>query len=129
MRAKGWISVLALLGVLAHAAAAVHHATRLTGTALQHRTLLADLAKLCHGGTKPAGQAEPELPFIPQPTDGLGGCQVCCGLGSAAALPAPEGASLPAPPPAPVAVASATHCAPQSHHAACPPARGPPALA
>ncbi len=130
MRAKSWISGVAVLGVLVYAAAVVHHATRLTGAALQHQALVADLAKLCHGGARPTGPTEPELPVVPPPGNGdQGGCQMCCGLGSAVALPAPERASLFVPPPASQAVSVAIHCAPQAHHAVCPPARGPPALA
>ena len=129
MRAKSWISGVAVLGVLVYAAAVVHHATRLISAALQHQTLVADLAKLCHGGTKADGPAGSELPFIPQPTEGQAGCQVCCGLGSTVALLAPERAMLVAPLQTVPAGWSATYRAPQSRHAVCPPARAPPAVA
>ena len=127
MRAKSWISVLAVLGVLLHAAAAMHHAARLTGTALQHQALIADLAKLCHGGAREDGPAGSQLPFVPQPGDQTG-CQLCCGLGSVALL-TPERASLPIPVTLAQGAGDAHYCPPQADHAACPPARGPPALA
>ena len=129
MRAKSWISGVAVLGVLVYAAAVVHHATRLTAAALQHQTLIADLAQLCHGGAKLGGPVRLDLPLIPQPTDGQGGCQICCGLGSAVALLAPERAAFFVPPPAALANWSTTYCAPRSLHAVCPPARAPPAIA
>ncbi len=130
MRAKRWISVLAVLGVLMYAAAVVHHATRLIAATLQHQTLVTDLTKLCHGGAGPNRQTGSELPVIPPPGNGdQGGCQLCCGLGSAVALLAPERATAFVPPPAALEHWRATHHAPQSRHAAHPPARGPPALA
>jgi hypothetical protein len=128
MRAKWWISVLAVLGVLVHAAAIARHTTSHAGAALQYHTLLADLAQLCRSDAKTDAAAGPELPFIPPPTDALS-CQVCCGLGSTVASLAPEGASLVVPAPAAVALQLVSYCAPQSRFAACPPARGPPALA
>ena len=103
MRANRWISVLAVLGVLVHAAAVVHHAARQTGAALEHRTLLADLAKLCHGGAATQAAAAPELPIIPPPADTQDDCPLCCALGSAALL-APEPASLATPMSAAVAL-------------------------
>jgi hypothetical protein len=129
MRAKRWISVLAVLGVLVHAAAVVRHSTGLAGATLQFLTLRADLAQLCHGGARPNAPAGSELPYVPQPADGQGACQLCCGLGSAVALLVPERASVFVATAAAVVVRPASYCAPRSTHAACPPARGPPALA
>jgi hypothetical protein len=129
MCAKRWISVLAVLGVLVHAAAVTRHATSHARAAFQYLALRADLAQLCHGGVRADVAPAPELPYIPPPTDGQSGCQICCGLGSAVALLAPERPNLFVPTPAAVSVPTAEYCAPQSSHAPCPPARGPPALA
>jgi hypothetical protein len=129
MRAKRWISVLAVLGVLVHAAAIVRHSTGLTSAAFQYLTLRADLGLLCHSAATANVAADAGLPGIPPPKDGQDCCQVCCSPGSAVALLAPDSASLFIPSVEAVSVGTAQYGAPQPSHAACPPARGPPAFA
>jgi hypothetical protein len=129
MRASKWTAVLAVLGVLVHAGAAAYHSASLAGATFQYLALRADLAVLCHGGSSSNAPADRELPLIPRPADGGNGCQVCCALGAAVALPAAEGAKLPAPPPAASPAFITADRTTPFHHAACPPARGPPVLA
>jgi hypothetical protein len=141
MRECRWIGALALLGVLLHAAAVVQHAVRSSGAAFAHGALLADLGLLCRGGVSPraavaaelprdvAPAVPPALPHVPPPVDAQMSCPVCCGPGPAVALPVPEVAGLVPPPPLAVPVPHAGHRTPPARHAACPPARGPPAAA
>lgn len=129
MRSRKWISVLALLGVLMHAGAIARHNAVMTGANLQYQALLTGLSQLCHSATSGKVLAAAELPFVPKPTDAQNGCPICSGLSPAVALisPQPEVGFTPAP----VAVAfhPDTQCTPDSGHAVCPPARGPPAAA
>lgn len=127
MRSRKWISVLALLGVLLHAGAIARHNAVMTGAAFQYQALLTGLSQICHGSATRVAAAE--LPFVPRPSDAQNGCPICSGLSPAVALSAPwlEVASVAVP------VAIAFHpdarCTPDSGHAVCPPARGPPAAA
>jgi len=129
MRSRKWISVLALLGVLLHAGAIARHNAAMTGATLQYHALLTDLAQLCHGSTTGDALAAAELPYVPRPSDAQNGCPICSGLSAAVALPAPEPAGVIVPAPAAIAFYVDTHCVPDSGHAVCPPARGPPAAA
>ena len=129
MRSRKWISVLALLGVLLHAGALVRHNAAMTGATFQYQALLTGLAQLCHGSATGDVLAAAELPYLPRPSDAQNGCPICSGLSAAAALPAPEPTSIFVPPPPAVAFYVDTHCVPDSGHAVCPPARGPPAVA
>ena len=65
MRSRGWISLLALLGVFLHAGSVVRHNAVMTGAALQYQALVDGLAQLCHGGTNSGALAEP--PYVPPP--------------------------------------------------------------
>lgn len=129
MRARKWISILALLGVLVHAGALVRHNAVMAGATFQYQALLTGLAQLCHSGTTGETLAANDLPYVPKPTDAQNGCPVCSGLSPAVALVAPELlVSL-----VPASVAVAFHGDAQVvacwGHAVCPPARGPPATA
>jgi hypothetical protein len=129
MRDCRWIGALALLGVLLHAAAVVQHAAAFAGATLQVVSLRADLAQLCRGGARRAAVPASELPLLPAPARGQGECQFCCALGSVVALLAPERMGLLVPILGGASVPTAEYRASRSSHAACPPARGPPALA
>ena len=129
MRARRWISVLALLGVLLHAGAIVRHNAAMTGATFQYQALLTGLAQVCHGSATGDALAAAELPFVPRPSDAQNGCPICSGLAAAVALPAPESAGVFVPPPIAIAYHADPHCVLHSGHAVCPPARGPPAVA
>ena len=129
MRSRRWISVLALLGVLLHAGATVRHNATMTGASFQYQELLSGLVQICHGSTTGDVLAAAELPYVPKPTDAQNGCPICSGLSPAVALAAPEPAGAFIPPPVAIALHVDTHCVPNSGHAVCPPARGPPAVA
>jgi hypothetical protein len=127
MRFRTLIRLIAVLGVLLHAAALVRHHGMMLGGHLQHQALLSDLAALCHAGGD-NGSPTAELPWIPAPTQSKSDCPVCAGQVSAFALAAPDLPQLPSR----VAVAESWQIAasrghPQ-YHAVCPPARGPPAV-
>ena len=63
MRARRWISIFALFGVLLHAGAIVRHNAAMTGAALQYQALVTGLAELCHGsGT---ARRRPQFPICP----------------------------------------------------------------
>ncbi|KAB2919799.1 MAG: hypothetical protein F9K29_04210 [Hyphomicrobiaceae bacterium] len=128
MRLRRWISVLAVLGVLLHAGALVHHSAAMLGAALQHSALLSDLALSCHGRGGEAFEVV-DLPWIPKPSDAQNGCPICSGLVSAVALASPWAAEIAAP-----LATAAGHFTTIGSIAdllreALPPARGPPALA
>jgi hypothetical protein len=129
MRSRKWIGILALLGVLLHAGAIVRHNATMTGATFQYQALLTGLAQICHGsGTGGAIDAS-DLPYVPRPSDAQNGCPICSGLSPALALATPQSETVAAPAPAAVEFYVDTHCVPDSGHAVCPPARGPPAVA
>lgn len=128
MRKRSWISVLAVLGVLLHAGALVHHSAGMVGATLAHHALVSDLAQICHPGGAAGAVPASDLPYIPKPADAQG-CPLCSGLGHVFALPAPVPAAMFAPQAAARVFDRGSGPAPQPTHAVCPPARGPPALA
>jgi len=120
---RRWISVVAALGMLAHAAALQRHNTAMLGAAGQLSELAADLARICHGG-EGAGRA---VDRPPSPAEGQADCAICAGLGPAFFDSADGKASLarllaPAPVPPRLAVRSQP-----LKLALRPPVRGPPA--
>jgi hypothetical protein len=129
MRARRWISIFALFGVLLHAGAIVRHNAAMTGAALQYQALVTGLAELCHGSGTAGAAPVSDLPYIPRPSDAQNGCPICSGLSPLVALAAPAPASIFVPQAAGVAFVHHSHCAPVRGHAVCPPARGPPAVA
>lgn len=129
MRSRKWISVLALLGVFLHAGAIVRHNAAMTGATLQYQALLTGLSQLCHSATSGKVLAADELPFVPKPTDAQNGCPICSGLSPAVALAAPKLEVAFVVASVVFAFHPAAHCVPDSGHAVCPPARGPPAAA
>ena len=130
MRSRKWISVLALLGVLLHAGAIARHNAAMTGATFQYQALLTGLAQLCHGSddgrtprrgrtslrTEANGCAE-RLPDLL----GAEPRRLRCS--------APELDVVFACAPVAIAFHPDARCAPDSGHAVCPPARGPPAAA
>ena len=74
---RRWISVVAAVGMLAHAAALERHKTAMLGAAVQLSKLAADLARICHGGDN-AGLA---VDRPPSPADSQVNCPICAGLG------------------------------------------------
>jgi len=129
MRSRKWISVLAMLGVLWHAGAIARHNAAMTGAAFQHQALLTGLSQLCRGSMTADVLAAAELPYVPKPSDVQHDCPICSGLSPAVALAAPELPSIVLAPPVAIAFHADTRCIPESGHAVCPPARGPPAVA
>jgi hypothetical protein len=129
MRRSRWISILALIGVLLHAGAIVRHNAAMTGANLQYQALLTGLSQLCHSATSGKVLAAAELPFVPKPTDAQNGCPICSGLSPAVALPTPKLEVAVVPEAVAIAFRPGVRCTPDSSHAVCPPARGPPAAA
>lgn len=126
MRLRWIISLLAVLGVLAHAGALVRHNAVMVDAHLQHQALVADLQVICHSGGP--GSSEPAtIPDIPRPSNADNGCPLCSGLASAFALAALDAPCLASP----YAVLegykplAATRVLGQSP-ATLPPVRGPP---
>src|SRR5262245_57130705 len=81
---RRWISVVAALGMLAHAAALARHNNAphnlvMLGAAGPLSKLTADLARICHGG-EDAGRA---VDRAPSPVDNQVNCAICAGLGPA----------------------------------------------
>jgi len=117
------ISVIAALGMLAHAAALERHNTAMLGATVQLSKLTADLARICHGGDN----AEPAVDRPPGPADSQVSCLICAGLGPPFIDVAGERASLarllaPAPTTPRLAERGET-----LRFALRPPVRGPPA--
>lgn len=129
MRRRRWISILALMGVLLHAGAIVRHSAAMTGATFQYQALLSGLTQICHGSGTGGVIDASDLPYLPRPSDAQNGCPICSGLNSAVALAVPQAEPVAVPLPATIVFQVATHCAPDSGHAVCPPARGPPAVA
>lgn len=129
MRARKWISVLAVLGVLLHAGALVRHNTAMAGAALQYHALVAGLAQLCHGGAAGGTLAAEDLPYVPRPSDAENGCPICSGLAQTVALIGREPAVAAAQLPAAASYPGQTGRLAGAGYAVCPPARGPPPLA
>jgi len=127
MRWRKWISLIAVLDVLLHAGALVHHNGAVLASAF-YDTLAADLLVICHGSADAkSGDLATHSP-TPGPSDAKSSCPICSGQVSAFALAAPElpGAVAPA------ATSFARSAAPRvllvQRSAVCPPARGPPTL-
>jgi len=75
---RRWISVIAALGMLAHAAALERHKTAMLGAAVPLSQLAADLARICRGGDR----AEPAVDRPPGLADSQVSCLICAGLGA-----------------------------------------------
>src|SRR5690349_574323 len=95
------ISVVAALGMLAHAAALERHKAGMLGAAVQLSKLAADLSRICHGGDGTGLPGDQ-----PRPADSQINCFICAGLGppcldvaAQKALPASRFARAPATPP------------------------------
>src|SRR5262245_56716480 len=71
------ISLVAALGMLAHAATVEHHKAAMLGAAVQLAKLAADLARICHGGDSPGLPGD----RLPRPADSQVNCPTCAGLG------------------------------------------------
>jgi hypothetical protein len=77
MHLRRWISVVAVVGMLAHTVALVRHDAAMLSALLQLPRLTADLARICHGGEamgRSVGDAE-------NPYDAQANCPICSGLG------------------------------------------------
>jgi hypothetical protein len=105
MRLRQWISVVAMLGVLLHAAALVRHYGVMLAAHLQYQALVSDLSSICQGVATDVGNASADLPHVPKPSDAQNGCPICSGQTPASAVVA---------------------AAPIRFHQSWPPARGPP---
>lgn len=128
MRLRRWLSVVAMLGVLLHAAALVRHHGAMLGAHLQYQALVSDLLAFCHGGTDASSKLAADLPAVPAPSDTANGCPICFGQAPPAAVAGPV-AHVPL---TRIAIAVAwREAAPQEqvhHRTFTPPARGPPSL-
>ena len=126
MRLRWVISLLSVLGVLAHAGALVRHNAVMVDAHLQHQALVADLQIICHSGGP--GSSDPAaIPKVPRPSNADNGCPLCSGVASAFALAALDAPCLAAPYEVagaykPPAIARSLGQSP----AKLPPARGPP---
>ena len=123
MRTRGLIGIIAMLGVLLHAAIVVRHHGLMLNAQLQYQALAADFRVICHGTVTPS---EAELPNLPRPASTDYDCPVCSGLVGIFALAAVE----PIAPPLPLPSAHDRPAdRPMLQSAArrdLPPARGPP---
>lgn len=125
VRTRGLIGIVAMLGVLLHAAILVRHHGLMLNAQLQYQGLSADLKVICHGSVTPD---ETELPNLPRPASTDYDCPVCSGLVGAFALAAVELGTIPRP----ISITHDFHAeqstAQPAHRRDLPPARGPPAL-
>ena len=129
MRARKWISIFALFGVLLHAGAIVRHNAAMTGATFQYHALVTGLAEICHGSGAAGAVPSGDLPYVPRPSDAQSGCPICSGLATAVAAVAPALTSVPVTAPVKVVFYPTGHFVSEHGRAVHPPARGPPAVA
>jgi hypothetical protein len=125
MRLRRWISIVAVMGVLLHAAFLVRHSLAMADATRQYHAVLADLTSLCRAGTGDATIPASDLPRLPQPSDGTG-CPICAGPVSAFAIADRQPPPLPVPTATAMQLFSVALAAAVPTRTACPPARGPP---
>lgn len=129
MRARKWISLFALFGVLLHAGAIVRHNAAMTGATFQYQALVTGLAEICHGSGAANAIPPGDLPYVPRPSDAQSGCPICSGLATAVAVVAPALRWAPVTTPVKIVFHPSSHFVPEHGRAVHPPARGPPAVA
>ncbi len=127
MRLRKLISILAMLGVLLHTGALVHHNAAVLDAALQYHALLSDLGLRCQGSGGRTSEVA-DLPQVPGPYDTQSGCPICSGLAPAIALATPWAAEIAAPLETRADQFTAIVSIAELPREALPPARGPPAL-
>lgn len=123
---RRWIGILAVVGVLAHAAAVVRHHGSMLGDVLNPAVaaLAADLSTICHFDPEDAG-----IGTTSPSHNGAKHCPLCSGLASAFALPPPSGWQIPEPPAAAGVYLVRPDQRVEQLKRIRPPGRGPPALA
>ena len=130
MRSRRWISILAVIGVVLHAAAIVRHNAAMAAASLQYQELVAALSQICHGSGVGSGTLDAsEVPYVPRPTDAQNGCPICSGLASAFPLDAPPAATALVLSPEELVYPARSNRPQGVSYAVCPPARGPPQVA
>lgn len=93
MRRHAWIAIVAVVGVLLHAAAVVRHHGVMSAQSAE-RALLADLAIICHGAGGSLKIAA-ELPSDVPAQRGGSDCPVCMGMAVGFMPPTPMTLALP----------------------------------
>jgi len=88
VRLRQWIGLVAMLGVLLHAAALVRHHGVMLAAHLKYQALISDLSIICHGAATDVGTASADLPHVPKPSDAQNGCPICSGQAPATAVAA-----------------------------------------
>jgi len=128
---RRWVSVIAVLGVLLHAAAVVRHHGLMLAASPVLASLEADLLVLCHGGAQQTPDVPDGLPPGPgpKPSDAKTACPICAWHVPAFALAPVERPDIPATTVAEIAWPHSRPTAMARRHPVCPPARGPPAFA
>ena len=127
MRRRRWIAMMAMVGVLLHAAALVRHHGVMLAVHLEYQSLVSGLSAFCHGGLEEAGKTALDLPAVPQPSDAQNGCPICAGHAPALAVIGLDLVEGPAPAAASIAWGEPRTTGPHQFASAWPPARGPPA--
>lgn len=123
------VAVIALLGVLVHAAALARHHGKMLGMWLEHQDLVAAMLVICHGGGGVGKTDAANLDLPAPPSDQTADCPLCMGaVATAAVLVAPFDFV------APVAsgserIAQVSVIITPRLRAAWPPTRGPPTMA
>ena len=98
-RIRTLLTMLAIAGVLVHAALLVRHGSMMLQRHAADLSLTAALAMICHGNDEQASpSSSSNLPEIPPPSDGqrsgTGDCPLCSGMTTAAAIPSEPAALL-----------------------------------
>jgi hypothetical protein len=95
MRRHAWIGLVAILGVLLHAAAVVRHHAVTSGPPSAEQALLADVANaICHGTLGAAELQRADLPDVPVQHRNAD-CPICLGMAVAFLPAAPQDIALP----------------------------------
>jgi hypothetical protein len=129
LRQRGWIGLVAALGVLLQAGALVRHRLAMADAGAQYLAMLADLGSICRASAG-AGHAPPsDRSPIPVPSDPQGACPVCLGLVAAFTLAGPEPEPLKVEAGSMALLEGGEVLRPALPRTAHPPARGPPAQA
>lgn len=121
-----WPAIIAMLGVLLHAAALVRHHGVMLDAYLEYQELVAGLTAICHGDPDAAASSPADFPGYPNPSNALKDCPVCSAQAPTFAVAAPQSLETPVRLAARADRPELARSPCTQPHPVCPPARGPP---